>query len=36
MASWKRKGGLEKYYDRIVDGMTARGYEKAFAEQIFE
>jgi error-prone DNA polymerase len=36
MAAWKRKGGLEKYYDRIVDGMTARGYEKAFAEQIFE
>jgi error-prone DNA polymerase len=36
MAAWKRKGGLEKYYDRIVDGMTARGYEKAFAEAIFE
>ena len=36
MAAWKRKGGLEKYYDRIVDGMTARGYEKSFAEQIFE
>jgi error-prone DNA polymerase len=36
MAAWKRKGGLEKYYDRIVDGMTSRGYEKAFAEQIFE
>ena len=36
MAAWKRKGGLEKYYDRIVDGMTARGYKKEFAEQIFE
>lgn len=36
MAAWKRKGGLEKYYDRIVDGMTSRGYEKAFALQIFE
>jgi error-prone DNA polymerase len=36
MAAWKRKGGLEKYYDRIVNGMTARGYEKEFAEQIFE
>ena len=22
MAAWKRKGGLEKYYDRIVNGMT--------------
>jgi error-prone DNA polymerase len=36
MAAWKRKGGLEKYYDRIVNGMTARGYDKAFALQIFE
>jgi error-prone DNA polymerase len=36
MAAWKRKGGLEKYYDRIVNGMTERGYEKAFAEGIFE
>ncbi|HZX83609.1 MAG TPA: error-prone DNA polymerase, partial [Reyranella sp.] len=36
MAAWKRKGGLERYYDKIVNGMTERGYEKAFAEQIFE
>ena len=36
MAAWKRKGGLEKYYDKIVNGMTARGYERAFAEAIFE
>ena len=36
MAAWRRKGGLEKYYAKIVDGMTARGYERAFAESIFE
>jgi error-prone DNA polymerase len=36
MAAWKRKGGLGKYYSRIVDGMTARGYDKEFAEAIFE
>jgi error-prone DNA polymerase len=36
MAAWKRKGGLQKYYDRIVDGMTSRGYERAFADGIFE
>ena len=36
MAAWKRKGGLEKYYSKIVDGMTAQGYEKSFAEAIFE
>jgi error-prone DNA polymerase len=36
MAAWKRKGGLEKYYSKIVDGMTARGYDVAFAQGIFE
>jgi error-prone DNA polymerase len=36
MASWKRKGGLEKYHDRLVDGMTERGYERSFADAIFE
>ncbi|KWU26347.1 error-prone DNA polymerase [Burkholderia cenocepacia] len=36
MAAWKRKGGLEKYYDRIVNGMLERNYERAFAEGIFE
>src|SRR5690606_1298332 len=36
MAAWKRKGGLEKHYAKLVAGMTARGYEPAFAESIFE
>jgi error-prone DNA polymerase len=35
MAAWKRKGGLEQYYDRIVRGMLERGYDLAFAEAIF-
>jgi error-prone DNA polymerase len=35
MAAWKRKGGLEKYYGRIVNGMLERGYDLAFAESIF-
>src|SRR3546814_15632412 len=35
MAAWKRKGGLGKYYDKIIVGMTSRGYDKEFAEQIF-
>ena len=35
MSAWKRKGGLSPFYSRIVDGMTARGYTQAFAEQIF-
>jgi error-prone DNA polymerase len=36
MAAWKRKGGLDKYYAKIVDGMTERGYTKEFAEDIFK
>jgi len=35
MAAWKRKGGLERYYERIVGGMLKNGYDIAFAEQIF-
>lgn len=35
MAAWKRKGGLQKHYAKIIEGMTARGYEPAFAEAIF-
>ena len=35
MAAWKRKGGLDKYYGRIVNGMLERGYDLAFAESIF-
>ena len=35
MAAWKRKGGLERYYDRIVSGMLERDYEREFAESIF-
>ncbi|GAA4420013.1 error-prone DNA polymerase [Acidovorax lacteus] len=36
MAAWKRKGGLGHYYHRLVDGMVDRGYDRAFAESIFE
>jgi error-prone DNA polymerase len=35
MAAWKRKGGVDKFQKRLVDGMTARGYEREFAEAIF-
>lgn len=34
MAAWKRKGGLEKYQQRIVSGMLRNGYDEAFALQI--
>lgn len=36
MAAWRRKGGLQQYYEKIVTGMTDRGYEASFAHQIFE
>jgi error-prone DNA polymerase len=35
MAAWKRKGGLERYYERIVGGMLEKGYDREFAEQIY-
>ena len=36
MAAWKRRGGLEKFHDRIRDGMLERGYEEAYFERVFE
>ncbi|MEF7616959.1 error-prone DNA polymerase [Aquincola sp. MAHUQ-54] len=36
MAAWRRKGGLEQYYSKIVDGMQANGYDEDFAKAIFE
>ena len=35
MAAWKRKGGLEKFHDRLIQGMCARGYTAEFAESIY-
>ncbi|HDR9141222.1 TPA: error-prone DNA polymerase [Burkholderia vietnamiensis] len=35
MAAWKRKGGLQAYHDRLVNGMLVRGYDREFAEAIF-
>ncbi len=36
MAAWKRKGGLHHFYQRVIDGMLERGYERDFAERIFK
>ncbi len=35
MAAWKRKGGLEKFHDKLIDGMLERGYQREFAEALF-
>jgi error-prone DNA polymerase len=36
MAAWRRRGGLEKFEQRLVDGMAARGYGADFARQIYQ
>jgi error-prone DNA polymerase len=36
MAAWKRKGGLEPFERRLIEGMRERGYEESFARQIFQ
>ncbi len=36
MAAWRRKGGLAKFEQRLIDGMGARGYSEDFARQIYQ
>ncbi len=36
MAAWRRKGGLEKFEERLIEGMGKRGYDAAFARQIYQ
>ncbi len=36
MAAWKRKGGLEKFRDKLVGGMLERGYDEDFAERLYK
>jgi error-prone DNA polymerase len=36
MAAWKRKGGVHKFQDKVIQGMVKNGYDPGFAQQIFE
>jgi error-prone DNA polymerase len=36
MAAWKRKGGLEPFEKRLLDGMRRNGYDDQFARQIYQ
>ncbi|HET7729651.1 MAG TPA: error-prone DNA polymerase, partial [Usitatibacter sp.] len=36
MASWRRRGGIEPFRDKLVNGMLSRGYEREYAEQIYQ
>ncbi len=36
MAAWKRKGGVQHFYDRLVGAMVANGYTQEFADGLFK
>lgn len=36
MASWKKKGELEKYQEKLQKGLLARGYSLEYAQRIIE
>ena len=36
MAAWKRKGGLDIFQQKLINGMLERGHDRDFAERIFE
>src|ERR1700693_5183250 len=36
MAAWKRKGGLEPFEQRLVEGMRKNEYDEQFARQIYQ
>ncbi|HEY1283274.1 MAG TPA: error-prone DNA polymerase [Steroidobacteraceae bacterium] len=36
MAAWKKRGGLEPFREKLINGMLARGYRQEFAERIFK
>lgn len=35
MAAWKRKGGVDKYREKLVGGLLKNGYALEFAEALF-
>jgi len=36
MASWRRRGGIEPFRDKLIEGMLSRGYDRQFAGQIYQ
>jgi error-prone DNA polymerase len=36
MAAWRRRGGIEPFRQKLVDGMLERGYRREYAEQIYQ
>lgn len=35
MGAWRKQGVIAKFHTKLVDGMTAGGYEAEFAERVF-
>lgn len=36
MAAWKRKGGLEKFRDKLINGLLRNGCDLDFAERLYK
>jgi error-prone DNA polymerase len=36
MATFRASGKVAAFRDKLIDGMTARGYDRAFAERVFQ
>ncbi|KAB7627643.1 error-prone DNA polymerase [Alkalilimnicola sp. S0819] len=36
MAAWRRRGGLEPFEQRLIEGMRERGYREQFARQLYQ
>ena len=36
MAAWKRRGGLDEFGQKLINGMLERGHPRDFADRIFE
>ena len=36
MGAWRRPGIIERFHRKLVEGMTRRGYDDVFAEQLFQ
>jgi len=36
MAAWKRQGGVQHFYDRLVGAMVANGYSQDYADALFK
>jgi error-prone DNA polymerase len=35
MGAWRKRGVMEKFQKKLIDGMLANGYTQKFAEQVF-